>query len=676
MISRFLRQAISLRIANKLARWSIVLLLVSCQGSTDQGAGRLLTSSSPYLRDHADNPVNWYEWSDEAFELAHKQNKPVIVSIGYAACHWCHVMERESFMDPEVARVMNENFISIKVDREERPDIDQQFVYASTALTGTAGWPLNAFALPDGKPFHTITYHTKTEWIDLLKRISAAWKDDSNKIVQQANSLTQGIKPMFEYKADTTLSLDLPAFINHIPSIYSSLDFNNGGIKGYPKFPMPSLIEFMLQHYHLTGDKRAEQWITTTLDAIANGGLYDHIGGGFARYSTDSLWHVPHFEKMLYDNAQLISIFAKAYKVTRNKRYKKVVHETIRFVERELKSDRNLYLSSLDADSDNEEGKFYKWTPEQLQSAIGAKSMSYFDVSKENILRAKTSADIDSLKAILYDARAGRIYPLIDGKIITSWNAMMLTGYIDAVTALNDDDHLRMASSLLDNLNPLMFKDERVFRSMLDNKIATDGYLEDYAWLAKANIHMYEASLNAKYLETAKAITDIALKKFENANSPFFYYSASPDNRLIRNTEIFDQAIPSSNSVFAEVLLKLGEYYQDELYTKGAHDAIAEAVASLDIDITTISNWARLAEIIHYKPYEIAIMGEDAIARCYDLQRNYLPTAIFMGGNEENLPLLENKLIPGQTTIYVCRDRTCKLPVKDAKEALKQIVYK
>lgn len=659
---------------------------MSC-GSPEHGAARLLSSSSPYLREHADNPVNWYPWGDEAFDKARKENKPVIVSIGYMACHWCHVMERESFMDPEVAKIMNENFISIKVDREERPDVDQQFVYASQALTGTAGWPLNAFALNDGKPFHTITYHTKPEWIDLLNRVSDAWKADSEKLIRQANSLTQGIRPLFEYKADTSLRLDLPAFVRHIPSVYSSLDFNNGGLKGYPKFPMPALIELMLQHHHLTGDQQAGRWVATTLDAIASGGIYDHVGGGFARYSTDSLWHVPHFEKMLYDNAQLLSVYSKAYKATGNARYERVVSETLEFLEQEMMSDQFLFFSSIDADSDNEEGKFYKWTLDELRSVVGEASMRHFRVSNENILTVNTDTGIDSLKTMLRAARGRRIYPLRDEKVITSWNAMLTVGILDAATALGDDKILRMAYSLLDNLNAKMSRDQghklsadfRVFHSMLDSSLSpVEGYLDDYAWLAKANIRMYEVALHSHYLERAKTIADMGLTRFQNHDGPLFYYSATPDARLMRTTELFDQATPSSNSVFADVLLRLGEYYQDDRYTKAAQAAITEATSSLEVDAASIANWSRLAEMIHSEPFEIAIVGDQAPASNanMELQANYLPTAMFLGGEQEDLPLLENKRVAGKTIIYVCRNRTCKLPVTDPEDALKQILYR
>jgi uncharacterized protein YyaL (SSP411 family) len=583
-------------------------------------------------------------------------------------------MERESFMDPEVARIMNENFISIKVDREERPDVDQQFVNASNALTGTAGWPLNAFALADGKPFHTITYHTKTEWIDLLNRVSEAWSADSDKLKKQAESLTQGIKPLFEYKADTLLRLDLAAFVNHIPSWYTSLDFNNGGIIGYPKFPMPSLIEFMLQHHRVMNDKRAGQWVRTTLDAIGDGGLYDHVGGGFSRYATDSLWKVPHFEKMLYDNGLLVSVYAKAFKATKAPRYEQIVRETLEFIEREMMSDQFMFYSSINADSEGEEGKFYKWTADELQSLSGDKAMAYFGIN-DGVLTIKAGADIDSLKQKLYTARAQRIPPSIDKKIITSWNAMILTAYVDAFTAFGDQKYIDSALKIYDALSTRMRTGDRVFHSMLDAAPVTEGFLDDYAWFAKASIHLYEATLDINFLNHAKALTDIAIERFMNQKSPLYYYSTSADSRLIRNVEVFDMAIPSSNSVLAEVLLKLGQYYQDESYTTASNKAINEAISSLDLDATTISNWARLANIVHASPYEVAVMGETALLHTRELQKNYLPTALFMGGRQENLPLLENKLVPGSTIIYVCQFRTCKLPVKTTEDALRQIVY-
>ncbi|HZY81286.1 MAG TPA: thioredoxin domain-containing protein [Cyclobacteriaceae bacterium] len=675
------------RYVNAALRWGLLLLLISCGEKRDEGASRLADSESPYLREHADNPVNWYEWSDEAFERAAKENKPVIVSIGYASCHWCHVMEDESFMDPEVARIMNENFISIKVDREERPDVDQQFIYASQALTGTAGWPLNAFALSDGKPFHTITYYPKDQWIDLLNRVAAAWKDDSGKLKKQAADLTKNIKPFFEYKnPDSVLRLDLKAFINHVPTIQLELDFNYGGLKGAPKFPMPSLIEFMLQYSYMKKDTIPWNWVKTTLNGMHHGGIYDQIGSGFGRYSTDSLWHVPHFEKMLYDNALLLSAYSNAYKATKIDAYLRVVHDLQSFIKREMTIDDSVFVASINADSEGEEGKYYMWTADQFKSVLGKdaeRAMKYYHIKStgEHVPRRTfghvdfSNGDMfDSINQKLREERKKRIHPESDRKIITSWNAMMIIGFLDARSFNNNAPLAYRAASFLEKH---MVKDDRVYRNMLyGGKPTIEGFLDDYAWLAKAYIKMYQYDFNIEQLNKARKIADLAIEKFKDPNSPFFFYSAgTKDNKVIRNIELFDQAIPSSNSVFAEVLLMLGEYYQEPRYTKLAEAAITEMISSLDIDISSISNWARLAQIVDFGYYEIAVVGS-ASTNAHVLDFEYLPATIMMGGPTENLPLLENKLVEGQTTIYVCRNRICKLPTTDGNVAVGLIVYK
>jgi uncharacterized protein YyaL (SSP411 family) len=685
------------RSANACLLWGLAILLVSC-AQKQEGAARLAMSGSPYLREHADNPVNWYEWGDEAFERAEKEDKPVIVSIGYASCHWCHVMEQESFMDPDVARIMNENFISIKVDREERPDVDQQFIYASQALTGTAGWPLNAFALPDGKPFHTITYYPKDQWTSLLIKVAAAWKEDREKIRMQAADLTKNIKPLFEYEnPDSILRLDVKAFLHHVPSIHASLDFNNGGLKGAPKFPMPSVIEFMLQYSHITGDSRSRQWVKTTLCAMAHGGIYDQIGSGFSRYSTDSLWHVPHFEKMLCDNALLMSAYTHAYKATDDDEYKQIVQQLRSFIQREMTIGDSAFAASIDADSEGEEGKYYTWSRNDFESALGndaGEAMQFFHVDDgKNVLRRSFgsndltnqndestnmfkpgSMELEILKSKLLEERNKRPHPALDRKIITSWNAMMIIALLDAAGSGDETQPAFNAARFLDKH---MVDDQVVYRSMLPgSKPSIEGFLDDYAWLANAYIHLYQYDFDIEWLQKARKIADIAIEKFKDPNSPFFFYSTdTKKNRVMRNLDLFDQAVPSSNSVFADVLLKLGEYYQEQRYTKLAENAIKEMISSLDVDITSISNWARLAQIVDFGYYEVAIAGSDPAAAVF-LRSKYLPSAIFMGGKSENLPLLENKLIDGQTTIYVCRNRVCKLPTTDPGEALRQIVYK
>jgi uncharacterized protein YyaL (SSP411 family) len=621
----------------------VAVILSGCSQSKEEN--HLANSTSPYLHEHADNPVHWYPWGQEALDRAKKEDKPVIVSIGYAACHWCHVMERESFMDPAVAQIMNENFIAIKVDREERPDVDQQYVHASEVITGSAGWPLNAFTLPDGRAFHAITYYPKNAWINLLQQVSKAWKDKRKELDQQASAIAENVDKLNNNVFSTSsLAFDTPAFLNNISAWNSQLDFNNGGLKGNPKFPMPSLTMFMLQHAWLTNDKISMQWVTTTLDNMMHGGIYDQLGGGFSRYSVDSMWHVPHFEKMLYDNAQLVSLYSHAFKITRNKEYERIVRETLAFVEREMTSPEGTFYSSINADSEGEEGKFYKWNQDLSD---------YYNVF-DSVLNYKKEVSGD-IKSALLQTRDQRVHPSVDDKIITSWNAMMIAGYVDAFTATGDQHYLDVALKAANT-----FKTPSHVRGV-------DGFLEDYAWLAKAYISLYQVTFDVRWLNKAKDLSQQAINKFSNKTGSLFYYSG---NHIV---EYFDNAIPSSNSVFADDLLTLGEYLQDTLYTRLATDAIQHAISPIDVEGVYISNWARLAQDINFSPYQIAIVGDNAIDFARQLQQHPLPPSIFLGGNREDLPLLENKLVKNKTMIYVCKNRTCKLPVDDARKALEQI---
>jgi uncharacterized protein YyaL (SSP411 family) len=627
-----------------------LLLLVACTHSseTEKDTNHLLTSSSPYLREHADNPVHWHEWGQEALDRAKREDKPVIVSIGYAACHWCHVMERESFMDSAVARIMNENFISIKIDREERPDIDQQYVHASEVLTGSAGWPLNAFAMPDGRAFHVATYYPKDTWIRLLDQVSKAWKEKRNDLDKQADAIAKNVDQLNKglFSSDTTLRFDIPAFLNHVKSWNTQLDLNNGGLKGNMKFPMPSLCEFMLQHAWLTNDKQSMQWVTTTLDNMMHGGIYDQLGGGFSRYTVDSLWHIPHFEKMLYDNAQLVSLYSHAFKVTKNREYERVIKETLAFIEREMMSPEGTFYASINADSEGEEGKFYKWDQDLSE---------YYNVY-DGVLNWKKEVPTE-IRNKLVETRDQRVHPSVDKKVITSWNAMMIVGFVDAYTATNDRHYLDVAlktARAVDSTTVVHVK-------------GVDAFLEDYAWLAKAYLHLYQVTFDLRWLDKAEDLSHVAYEKFKQLGSPLLYYS---HNEIV---EFFDNVIPSSNSVFAEDLLILADYLQDTLYLGMATGAIQQAVSSIDIEGIHIANWARLAENLNFSPYEIAIVGNNAVAFAHELQQHSLPPCIFLGGDNEDLPLLENKLVKNKTMIYVCKNRTCKLPVDDPKKALEQI---
>ncbi|MEI9942987.1 MAG: thioredoxin domain-containing protein [Chitinophagaceae bacterium] len=685
----------------------LLWLLAACNNSEKQIQNRLSKASSPYLQEHADNPVDWYEWGDEAIAKAKAENKPLLISIGYASCHWCHVMEKESFMDTAVARIMNENFINIKVDREERPDIDNIYTNACQLLTGgNSGWPLNAFALPDGKPFFAGTYYTKESWLNLLGQISKAYKEQNKKVQLQASSLTYGIINMDVslVKADSqTTVITQKSYRNYFDSIYKKVDPVNGGLKGSPKFPTPSLWEFMLQYHYLTGDKVALNTVTNTLEKMALGGIYDQAGGGFARYATDSLWRIPHFEKMLYDNAQLISLYAHAYQVTKNDFFKNIVFETTAFIDRELTAPGGGFYSSLNADTESGEGEFYAWEFNEIKKAFDDQQagllMSYYNIRQtgnweknKNLLYASYSPGtfaiankismndfnnllINTKKALLAE-RNKRIKPSVDDKVLTSWNALMLKAYADAYTAIGDTSFLKRAlSNAVFIEKNILGSDGHLWRNFRNGKASVDGFLDDYALLAKAYIKLYQVSFDKHWLSLAQKITDYAISNFYDGQTGMFYYTSTASGKLaVRKIEILDNVIPSSNAVMGEVLFSLNIYFENNSYLQKSSEMLSKTAGKLESLTSYYSQWCYLAGLFAFGTYEVAIMGRDARQKNEEIQKNYLPKCVFLGGtDEENLPLLENKLAGSRTLIYVCTNKTCKLPVEDVAKALQQI---
>ena len=688
---------------------TMLLLVYSCNSKTKN---HLSNASSPYLKQHADNPVNWYEWGDEALQAAKKENKPLLISIGYASCHWCHVMEKESFMDTAVARIMNDNFICIKVDREERPDIDNIYMNACQLITGgDGGWPLNAFALPDGKPFYAGTYYSRQSWMNMLEKIAIAYKEQNKKIIEQAEALTKGIAdPEFSLlKNDSTaVPANKSSYQNLVDSVYKRLDLIYGGIKGSPKFPMPSALEFLLQSYNLTGEKNVLDAVTNTLTRMALGGIYDQAGGGFARYSTDSLWRIPHFEKMLYDNAQLMSVYAHAYQVTQNKLFKNVVNEIAAFVEKELTSPEGGFYSSINADTEEGEGEYYAWTYDEIKKVLDGPSFNsvttYYNVSQEgnlpagqagweknkNILYAANTPDEFALtnnispdnfnnlllnaKKTLLAERNKRVKPATDDKILTAWNALMLKGYIDAYLALGDEAFLKKALSNAGFMAAKMMADDRVHRNYKDGKVTIDAFLDDYALLAKAYIRLYQATLDKHWLLLSQKLTNQAIKNFYDKRSGLFYYTAvGAENLVVRKMEVIDNAIPSSNAVMAEVLYDLSIYFENEDYGVKSSTMLKKLSGQMISGSVYFTQWCYLAGKYSHGTYEVAIMGKDAHKKNLELQRSYLPACLFMGGTDENLPLLENKMLAGKTLIYICTNKVCKLPVEETGRALQQI---
>jgi len=667
----------------------------------------LINESSPYLLQHAHNPVDWHPWGPEALEKAQKENKLLIVSIGYAACHWCHVMEHESFEDSLVAEIMNEHFVPIKVDREERPDVDDVYMSACNLITGRGGWPLNAFALPDGKPVWAGTYFPKEQWMSVLEQFKNLKETDYAKLEEQADKLTKGIQSqddiaLIEADEDFTKA-DLTKIGK---TMLKQIDLKEGGRKGSPKFPMPNNYEFLLKYHHLTGDQTAYEAVKTTLDKMMYGGIYDQLGGGFARYSTDAIWKAPHFEKMMYDNGQLVSLYAQAYKLTKDPEYKRIIGETVAWVEREMTSSEGGFYSSLDADSEGEEGKFYVWTREEIDATITNKEEAdifcdYYNVesagnwehSNNILLRKQTDEAIAKEKDItievlrdiitrgkeaLMRVRDTRERPGLDDKILTSWNAIMLKGYVDAYSAVEDPSYLKKA---LSNAEFILSKqkqsDHRLNRNYKGGKSSINGFLDDYAMTIDAFIALYQVTFDEKWLREAMSLCDYATAHFFNEANSMFNFTSDIDPPLVaRKSQIGDDVIPGSNSVMARNLKYLGEL----LYKPAYLEISEQMLTNMYTTLTTIeqpsfySNWAQLFVDMAYPPYEVAILGDDAEAAREAMMVNYLPNVMFLGGKSEgSLRLLEDKLQPDRTMIYVCQNKSCKFPVEDPAAALKLI---
>ena len=665
---------------------------------------RLIHESSPYLLQHARNPVNWYPWGKEALDKARKENKLIIVSIGYAACHWCHVMEQESFEDEKVAKFMNDNFVAIKVDREERPDIDQVYMNAVQLVTGRGGWPLNCIALPDGRPIYGGTYFPKEQWLDMLAQVVNFVKENPDKAEQQAKALTEGVQSSEMVHVNTEKAEFTIDELNRIFADWKkNLDDANGGTNGAPKFPFPVAYQFLLHYHHLTGNSEALKAITTTLNKMADGGIYDQIGGGFSRYSTDDHWKVPHFEKMLYDNAQLVSLYSAAYQQTKNPKYERIVSETLDFIQRELTSKEGGFYSSLDADSEGEEGKFYVWTKSELQKVLGDKADLIFDyynitengnwekgrnilfissrdreiAEKYKISENELTKHVLEAKKMLLTKRAQRIRPRLDDKIITSWNALMLKAYVDAYRAFGHQNYLDVALKNAEFINEkIKTKDNRLHRNYKNGKVSINGFLDDYAFTIEAFIFLYQATFDEKWLKSAQQLAAYANAHFYDKNGGMFYYTSDIDPALIaRKLEVTDNVMPSSNSQMAKNLFMLGQYFYDDDDIQKSKKMINNVKQNALNNGVYFANWDILLAWFAGEPYEVAILGNEFESKQKEFNKHYLPNAFFSGGKSEGaLPLLKHKLIEGQTTIYMCQNKLCQFPVTDVKEALKQMV--
>lgn len=654
----------------------------------------LIGASSPYLRQHAHNPVDWYPWDKEVLARARRERKPLIVSIGYSACHWCHVMERESYSDPEIARFMNDHFIAMKVDREEHPEVDQIYMHASQLLTGAGGWPLNAFALPDGRPFYAVTYLPPERWLALLREIHRLFENRLEEVTAQAEALTEGIREVRIPDPVPHPDTDPRApYLALFEKARSYLDPAQGGLGRAPKFPMPDVWEFLLQYHYLTGSVSALEAATRTLDHMAAGGIYDQIGGGFCRYATDAFWRVPHFEKMLYDNGQLVSLYAHAYQVTGKARYQEVVSETLDFVGRELTAPEGCFYASLNADSEGEEGKYYCWTEaeiDRLTTTEAARMLkAYYHVAPEgnwedgkNILYTDPDAftpakpgEFRAARKALLEARLRRVPPSLDRKVLASWNALMIKGYVDAFRGLGTEDYLLRALRAARFLEEQMRgPDGDLYRSWMDGKASLPGVLEDYALAAEAFLALYEATLDLHWLHAAGSLTEYARAHFRDPATGLFFFSSDLHEGLVaRKLDTEDNVIPSSNAVMAHVLYRLGVYGVLDAGIEEATGMLGRLEASVPAAVPYYARWARLMGMVGFGMQEVAVVGEAAVAVATGLENRYLPDCLFLGGDTESLPLLEGKLVPGRTRIYLCRGRVCREPVDRPEAALQMI---
>lgn len=675
---------------------------------THKHTNALIHETSPYLLQHAHNPVNWEAWHPDVLEKAKKEDKLLLISIGYAACHWCHVMEKECFEDETVAQVMNDNFINIKIDREERPDVDQIYMDAIQMISGQGGWPLNIVALPDGRPFWGATYVPRDNWIKSLDQLAELYKNDKQRVTEYATDLANGLQAinLIENNVDSEL-YSLEQLDSAVQNWTQYFDTFLGGHKRAPKFMMPNNWDFLLHYATATNKPEIMEFVDTTLTRMAYGGVYDHAGGGFSRYAVDVKWHVPHFEKMLYDNGQLTSLYAKAYAVTKNDLYKGVVAETIAFVKEELLDKSGGFYSSLDADSldghgNLEEGAYYVWTKEQLINLLGNDFelfQTYFNINsyghweEQNyvLIRDKNDEeiansfgiDIETLRktikkslATLKNERDKRPRPRLDDKILTSWNGLMLKGLVDAYRYLEDEIYLDLAlknAAFIEG--ELLKEDGSLYRNHKNGTSTINAFLDDYATVIDAYFALYEVTFDEKWLNRSKNLLDYAKKHFFDAASGMFFYTSDQDQSLIRRTiEVDDNVISSSNSMMAINLYKFDKLFPGEGYGETSNQMLKNVQKDFDRRAQGFSNWLHLVLLNNKNFYEVAIIGDDYMDIGKEISKEYLPNSVMAGSQKEgSLDLLKNRNVPGQTLTYVCQEGACKLPVNTAKEALKQL---
>ena len=667
----------------------------------------LHSETSPYLLQHANNPVHWKAWNANSLATAQEQNKLIIVSIGYSACHWCHVMEHESFENNEVAQTMNQHFINIKVDREERPDVDAVYMKAVQIMTGRGGWPLNIVALPDGRPVWGGTYFRKDEWISTLEQLQEMYQSQPEKMIGYAEKLHLGIESLgitkVEISSDTLNQNSIEPLIE---KWVKSFDLEFGGMARAPKFMMPNNYQFLLRYGHQKQNQEVLDFVNLTLTKMAFGGLFDTIDGGFSRYSVDMKWHVPHFEKMLYDNGQLVSLYADAYKLTKNPLYKEVIEKTLTFISRELTNTENGFYCALDADSLNEkqhleEGAFYVWKEATLQNMLkedfdlfgqvfNVNEFGYWEEDNYVLIQNQeleaiaiqnnmTLSELQSKKKaweqLLFIAREKRSKPRLDDKALTSWNAIMLKGFVDAYKVLGDENYLEIA---IKNATFIIEKqwtpNGNLYHNYKNGKSTINGYLEDYCFVIDAFIALYEVTLDEKWLQNAKQLTDYCFDTFFDEKAGFFAFTSNIDAPLITtHFETEDNVIPASNSVMANNLFKLSIYFHNPYYETICMKMLQDIIPNIDYP-SGYSNWLNVLLNYSEQNKELGVCGEQALEYTTSINQYYLPNVVIAGTiTASSLPFLKDRFVEKETLFYVCQNKTCLLPTTNFEEVLARL---
>ena len=661
----------------------------------------LSLESSAYLLQHAKNPINWQRWDKKLYNTNNTDNKLLVVSIGYSSCHWCHVMEKETFEDSGVASFMNEKFISIKVDREENPEIDNIYMTATQMMTGRGGWPLNVVCLPDGRPVYGGTYHTKEQWLEVLGKIQKVYENDKKQLYGIAEKVEKGIQEVnrFEY---TEEEADFkPQLLQNEMKIWTSQwDMINGGEKQNQKFITPTKFNYILQYQHLNEDTKIKAYLKNTLENISNSGIVDHLEGGFYRYTVDPEWKIPHFEKMLYDNAQLLSLYANAYKEFKTPLFKSTVYKTFDFLQKRMENTEGGYFSAIDADNEQGEGRYYMFNIDEIKKAAGqdlSMILDYYRIGLDkpiensfyhlrktndfNTFLKKYSITNDQLvekqkiwESQFEELKKKREFPLTDKKIITSWNAQMVSGLLNSFEAFGDKQFLNQAQRTFTFLRENLISGAELMHTFQANKAKMDANLEDYAFMIRAALGLYQNTGNVDYLEQADELTENAIKNFETTKNPFFTYTKNP----VMFSEIIsvnDNVIPSANAIMAENLWTLGHLLEKKQYSTKSKKMLDVMTSYFNEGRgSDYSQWAQLItkEAFSYK--EVVIVGPEAQNTNREIQQNYLPNVLFqISDKPSELPLLKDRFFKKETLIYVCEDKVCLRPSETVVDALKQI---